>query len=180
MKNIVLVTGSVRTGRAGENVLDIVKQELDGRGDAEATVADLESLNLPFFDSEKIPADPEFAPTNDGVQAWTKLIEDADGVVFIMPEYNHSLSAVQKNAMDWIFSQWQQKPVSIVAYGWSGGSLAIEAAKPVLENLKVALQPTVAKLHFMQQLNPDGTTLDEEATRSAIRATLDELVSYSA
>ena len=176
MKNIVLVTGSVRPGRVADNVLGLVKEDIAGRDDVEATVADLQDLALPFFDSEKIPADPEFAPTDENVQKWTQMVADADGVVFVMPEYNHSLSAVQKNAMDWIFGEWQNKPVALVGYGWSGGSLAIEAAKPVLENLKVKLGAQPAKLQFMQQLNPDGTVADEETTRTAIRTAVDEIV----
>lgn len=175
MSNILIVTGSARKGRVADSVVELIKQNIEGRGDVAATVADLKDINLPFFDSEVIPADENFTPT--GVAAdWQKMVQEADGVVFAMPEYNHSMSAIQKNAIDWLFADWAQKPVAIVGYGWSGGSLAIENAKVVLDNVKAKLLPEAAKLHFMQQLNPDGSVADEQSTVQQITATIDELV----
>jgi len=176
MSNILVVTGSARKGRVADSILAHVSSELEGRDDITVTIADLKEINLPFFDDQHAPASPDFKSSNVVVEAWTKLVAEADGVVLVMPEYNHSMSAIQKNALDWIHAEWIGKPVSIVGYGWSGGSLALITAKAVLGNLKAKMQPTPALLGFMKDINPDGSILDEAAVNAAIRATVDELV----
>lgn len=178
MTNILVVTGSARKGRVADNVVELIKRDLSGRTDVTATVADLKELSLPFFESEVIPADENYTPT--GVAAdWQKMVQEADAVVFATPEYNHSMSAIQKNAIDTLYADWAQKPVAIVGYGWSGGSLAQENAKIVLENVKASFVSTSANLHFMKDLNPDGSVLDEESVRSQIAATIDAVISVA-
>lgn len=180
MSNILVVTGSARKGRVADSVLVLVKGELENRKDTTVTVADLKGIDLPFFDSENIPASPDFAPTDVRVLAWTKLVDEADGVILLMPEYNHSMSALQKNAIDWIYTEWNDKPVSIVGYGWSGGSLALITAQAVLGNVKANLLPTSAHLRFMKQLNVDGSIIDDETIAEHITPTIDELLSVVA
>lgn len=177
MSNILVVTGSARKGRVADIVLAHVNSELESRDDITVTVADLKEINLPFFDYEHVPASPDFKPTNESVLAWTKLVDAADGLILLVPEYNHSLSAIQKNALDWIYSEWNEKPVSIVGYGWSGASLANITLKAVLGNLKTKTLPTSTHLHFMKDINPDGSILDEAAVAEAIKETVDELAS---
>jgi NAD(P)H-dependent FMN reductase len=174
-KNILVVTGSVRKGRVADSILELVKKEVEGRDDVTLTVADVKALDLPFFDDENFPASPSFNPTNEKVVAWTKLVEAADGVILLTPEYNHSLSSVQKNAIDWIYSQWQDKPVSIIGYGWSGASLAISDLTKVLGNVKAKQLPKATNLFFMKNINPDGTVIDEAGVADSIKQTIDEL-----
>lgn len=174
-KNILVVTGSIRKGRVADTILEHVKNEVTKHDDLALTVADLKDLDLPFFDSEDVPMSPAFKPTNEKVLAWTKLVGDTDGVILLTPEYNHSLSAVQKNAIDWIYTEWVDKPVSAIGYGWSGGSLALGVLKEVLGNVKAKQLPTVSSLRFMKDINPDGTILDTDTVDAAIKATIDEL-----
>jgi NAD(P)H-dependent FMN reductase len=173
-KNILVVTGSVRKGRVADSILELVKKEVEGR-DVTLTIADVKELDLPFFDYEHAPASPDFNPTNEKVVAWTKLVEAADGVILLTPEYNHSLSSVQKNAIDWIYSQWQDKPVSVVGYGWSGASLAIDDLTKVLGNVKAKQLPTTTNLLFMKSINPDGSVIDEAGVADSIKQTVGEL-----
>lgn len=176
-KNILVVVGSIRKVRVADSVLDQVKQQLSAHEDVTTTVADLRELSLPMFNNERMPADPEFAEADERVQQWTKLVGEADGVLFLTPEYNHSLTAAQKNAIDWIYSEWADKPVSSVFYGWSGGSFSMEDLNEVIGNVKAKLLPTPARLWFMKQINPDGSVIDETAVSESIKATVDELVS---
>ena len=113
MTNIVVVTGSVRPNSANEKVVPVVVSVLEQKG-AEVTIADLKQLDLPIFDNPIPPSAPEFAPTDERVIAWTKLVADADGVVRVTPEYNHTMSPVQLNAIDGIFKEREDKPVSLV------------------------------------------------------------------
>ena len=176
MSKILLVIGSARPGRVADKVLSYVQTEIAKRDGVEATVADLAELNLPFFNNENPPLSPDFTITDPQVQAWSELVQANDSVLFITPEYNHTLSAIQKNALDSLGADWAGKPVTAVAYGWSGGSLAVATLREVLENLKAEHEHEIAQLGFMKDLNPDGSILDEASVTAQINATLDEIL----
>ena len=176
MSKLLVVIGSARPGRVADKVLEYVQTEVSKRADVELTVADLKEVALPFFDSELIPASEGYAPNDEKAVAWGKLVADADQVLFITPEYNHTLSAIQKNAIDWLYKEWENKPVSTTAYGWAGGARAIVTFDDVMDNVKANVR-THAKLAFMKDLNPDGTLLDANEVSDKINAQLDVLLS---
>ena len=177
MPNILVVTGSVRPNSVNEKIVPLVVSEVDAQA-ATVTIADLKALNLPFFDSPYPPASPDFAPTHESVHTWTTMVKEADGVIFVTPEYNHTLAPVQLNAIDWIAKEWQDKHIGLVGYGWtSGGGQAHAAAREAFEavlNAHVASKQT--NLFFMKDINTDGTLIDEEAVKGKITATVAELL----
>ena len=176
MSKILVVIGSARPGRVADKVLGYIQADLANRQGVEVTVADLAELNLPFFNNVTYPLSPDYVITEPAVQAWSELVQAADSVLFITPEYNHSLSAIQKNALDSLGADWVNKPVTAVAYGWSGGSLAVANLHEVLENVKATHEHSIAQLAFMKDLNPDGTILDQASVAEKIAATLDEIL----
>jgi NAD(P)H-dependent FMN reductase len=176
MSKILIVTGSARKGRVADSIVPLVADELASREDVTVSVANLKELDLPFFDDENTPATPGYKATDERVEAWTKLVDEADGIVILMPEYNHTLSAIQKNALDWVYAEWDNKPVSVVGYGWGGASLALVTLKEVLGHLKANLLPTATHLYFMKSINPDGSVVDESDVSEQIKATVDELL----
>ncbi len=177
MSNILVVTGSVRPNSANEKVVPYVVERLEEKG-VVVTVADLKELNLPFFNAPLPPSSPDFAPTDENVKRWTQMIVDADGIVLVTPEYNHTLSPVQINAIDWVGKEWAGKKVSLIGYGWtSGADRAHETAREALAvNLKAEVLSTQANLFFMKDLNPDGTIADEAGVEQKIGAALEELL----
>lgn len=177
MANILVVTGSVRPNSANEKIVPVVVDMLKQKG-AEVSVADLKQLDLPFFDNPVPPSAEDFAPTNERVVKWTEMVAEADGVVLVTPEYNHTMSPVQLNAVDWIYREWQDKPVALVGYGWrSGASQAHATAREALAvNLKAKVGDDQANLFFTKELNPDGSVADQEAVDKKVGATLDELL----
>ena len=177
MSNILVVTGSVRPNSVNEKVVPLVVAELEKQG-ATVTIADLKELDLPFFDDPQTPTSPDFAPTNEAVKQWTQLVVDADGILFVTPEYNHTMTPVQLNAIDWIGKEWEDKPIALVGYGWgSGAGQAHATAREVLAvNLKAKVGDDQANLYFMKDLNPDGTVADQEAVSSKIAASVTELL----
>lgn len=177
MSNVLVVSGSVRPNSANSKVLPVVVSALEAKG-ATVTVADLAQLNLPFYDDPLPPSAPEFVPTDERVVGWTKLVANADGVVLVTPEYNHTMSPVQLNAVDWVGKEWEDKPVALVGYGWrSGASQAHATAREALAvNLKAKVGDDQANLFFMQDLNPDGSVHDEAAVAQKVGAALDELL----
>ncbi|MEO7904472.1 MAG: NAD(P)H-dependent oxidoreductase [Candidatus Saccharimonadales bacterium] len=177
MSTILVVTGSARPNSVNEKVVPLVVAELQKQG-ADATVADLKALNLPFFDAPTPPSAPDFVPEHESAKQWTKLVADADGVVFVSPEYNHTLSPIQLNAIDWIGKEWEGKRVALVGYGWtSGAGQAHATAREALAvNLKAKIGDVQTNMYFMKDLNPDGTVADSELVDGKIAATVAELL----
>lgn len=177
MASVLVVTGSARPSSANHQVVAQTKARLDTKG-AGVVVADLAALNMPFFDAPLPPSSPDFAPEHESVKQWTQLVADADGVVFVTPEYNHNMSAIQKNAIDWIGKEWVGKHVALVGYGWTSGAHQAHAAarESLAANLKAEVVDTATNLFFMKDLQPDGTPIDEAAVASKIDETLDELL----
>lgn len=177
MTSILIVTGSARPNSAGNNVVPVVADAVKAKG-ADAVVANVAELNLPFYNDPLPTSAPEFAPTNEAVLAWTKLVADADGVVLVTPEYNHTMTPVQLNAVDWIGKEWNGKPVALIGYGWrSGAGQAHATAREALAvNLKARVGDNQANLFFMKDLNPDGSVADEAAVAAKIEAALSELL----
>lgn len=177
MAHILVVTGSARPNSVNEQVVPLVVAELEKQG-AAATVANLKEINLPFFDAPVPPSTPDFVPEHDSAKQWTQMVADADGVVFVSPEYNHTLSPIQLNAIDWIGKEWEGKRVALVGYGWtSGAGQAHATAREALAvNLKAKIGDVQTNLYFMKDLNPDGTVADAELVDGKIAATVAELL----
>ena len=180
MANILVVTGSVRPNSVNEKVVPLVVKHLEVKG-AQVTVADLKEIDLPFFDNPTAPSNPEFEATNENVLRWTKLVDEADGVVLVTPEYNHTITPVQLNAVDWIGKEWQDKPVALVGYGWgTGGGQAHDTAREALAvNLKANVGATQTNLFFTKDIDTDGTVLDEAGVSGKISSTIEELLSVT-
>jgi len=175
MSNVLIVLGSARKGRVAETILGYVKEAIASREDLTATVADLKEVNLPFFDNEMSPAHPDYAPTDENVLVWQKLVNDADSVLFITPEYNHTLSAIEKNAFDSLYKEWTDKPIAAVAYGWTGGSRSIETLNDLIPHLGGDFKANPSQLAFMKDINPDGSLIDEDGVKAQLQATIAEL-----
>src|SRR5690606_31817963 len=119
----------------------------------------------------------QFEVTDEGVKRWTTMVGEADGVVLVTPEYNHTMSAVQLNAVTWVGKEWQDKPVALVGYGWAGGSRAHTTARETLANsgLKAKVGEKQANLAFKKDIELDGSVLDESAVSQKIDEALGEL-----
>ena len=176
MSNILVVTGSVRPNSVNSKIVPIVEERLKEQGDF-VTIADLAVLNLPFFDESVSPTDPTFAPTNSQVLEWTQMVAGTDGIVFVTPEYNHNMSPVQLNAIDWIGKEWKDKPVVLVGYGWrTGGGQAHDAARESLAvNLGANVGEIQANLFFTKDISPDGSLIDGGAALEKIDDALEQL-----
>lgn len=172
MPHIVVVTGSVRPHSVNQKVVPLVVEEAETQG-ADVTVADLSQLDLPFFNAPKSPNDPEFVVTDERVQRWTDMVVSADAVIFVAPEYNHSLSAVQLNAIDWIGKEWNNKVIGLVGYGWNGGKEALAAARNALSReLSARVSDVETTLFFTKELSPAGDLIEDEASRTSIAKTV--------
>jgi NAD(P)H-dependent FMN reductase len=132
---ILVILGSTRQGRHGDKVVDWLMTRLYTRSDAGFELVDLRDLGLPFYDAV-IP--PAFGHVTPEARGWAESVANADGFIFVMPEYNHGYPAPLKNAIDHLFKEWARKPAAIVSYGASaGGYRGAEQLRQVLIELKV-------------------------------------------
>lgn len=175
MSNILVVLASARKARVADKIFEYVKKDLATRQDVTITVADLKEINLPFFDHPLSPASPDYEPTDPAVVQWAKLVAEADAVVLLTPEYNHTINAILKNALDSLKREWIDKPVAVIGYGWSGASLSLVTLTEVLPFLGTDFKPNPAQLVFTKDITVDGSIIDEESVTRQIKIALDEI-----
>src|ERR1700712_3044548 len=117
---IAVILGSTREGRNGEAVAKWVLNAASTRSAADYELVDLRDYPLPLFDE---PMSPAYAPsTNPAVVRFADKIAEFDGYVFVTPEYNHSISGVLKNAIDYLYKEWNDKAAAFVSYGAFNGA----------------------------------------------------------
>lgn len=136
---IVIIIGSTREGRAGPRVAEWVASTI--KSQHEVTILDLASYQLPFYDSPKPPSELSGEYPYEQVGRWSADITKAEAVIFIAPEYNHGIAAPLKNAIDWLWNEWQDKPAAIVSYsnGIGGGLRGAEQLKLILSAVGMRL-----------------------------------------
>lgn len=147
MVKLQVIIGSTRQNRFGEKPAKWIFEELKKKEGIEAELIDLRDWPLPFFDEPVSPLMSEGKYVNELAPKWAKKIEEADGYIFVTPEYNHGYSAVLKNAMDYVYKEWNKKPVAFVSYGAvAGGTRAVQQLRQVAIELQMV--PIRAGVHI--------------------------------
>lgn len=157
MKKIKIILGSVRTQRAGILVANWVNEEAKRyQGQLDFEFLDLLDVNLPFMDEPVSPmASNDYV--HEHTKTWSNTINDGDGFIFITPEYNHGYSPVLKNALDFLYKEWQDKPVALIGYGGSGARDAIRQLREVLNFIGLKpLDDQIGIGKIWEGLNPDN------------------------
>ena len=96
-------------------------------------------------------------------------------MIWLMPEYNHSITGIQKNAIDWLYKEWKDKPLGIVAYGFYEGKYVLESIQNVIDVVSPDVRHKTG-LGLMKHINPDGTIAEEEAVATAVADTVKAVV----
>ncbi|MFI5891141.1 NADPH-dependent FMN reductase [Actinoplanes sp. NPDC051513] len=177
MTKIAVIVGSVRPGRYGRRVADWVLAQAVPRGDADFEIVDLADYPLPHLD-EPIPASGgQYA--NEHTKAWSQAIDGFDGFVFVTPEYNHSTSGVLKNAIDYLYAEWNNKAAGFVSYGVVGGARAVEHLRLIAAELQLATVRSQVALSFYTDFENFQTLVPEARQVAALTDTLDQVVAWS-
>lgn len=137
MTRIAILVGSTRPGRNGEAVARWVYDRAVQRDDATFEVVDIAKQDLPFLD-EPAPAALDSGYRREHTRRWSETIASFDGYVFVTPEYNHSLCGALKNAIDFLYVEWNNKAAGFVGYGLHGGVRAVEHLRLVMAELHIA------------------------------------------
>ncbi|HSN99822.1 MAG TPA: NAD(P)H-dependent oxidoreductase [Candidatus Nanopelagicales bacterium] len=136
MIKVAIIIGSTRPGRKAEAVARWVHELASKRSDAEFELVDIADYNLPLLDEAAPPA--RGAYTKEHTKAWSAKIASFDAYVFVTPEYNHGPSGALKNALDYLYREWNDKAAGFVGYGSAGGTRAVEQLRLVMGELQVA------------------------------------------
>ncbi len=136
MMNIGIIIGSTRPGRNGEAVARWVFEIARKRCSETFELVDLRAYDLPLID-EPIPAS-QGSYSKEHTQKWAAKIDSFDSYVFVTPEYNHSIPGALKNAIDFLYKEWNDKAAGFVSYGSAGGSRAVEHLRLVMAELMIA------------------------------------------
>ncbi|MGP4071802.1 NADPH-dependent FMN reductase [Piscibacillus sp. B03] len=167
--NIGIILGSTREGRVSPQVGEWVKGIADQRNDANYEIVDIKDYELPLLGEGDAP----------GIVKWNEKLDSLDGFIFIVQEYNHSLSASLKNALDLAREPWNNKAAGIVSYGSTGGARAAEHLRGILGELMVAdvrAHPTLSLFTDFV----DGTTFKpQDLHLDNVNMLLDQVNSWS-
>ncbi|MBU6415482.1 NAD(P)H-dependent oxidoreductase [Patescibacteria group bacterium] len=152
MLKIKIILGSTRPNRFSDKPGNWIFEAAKKKDDVEAELLDLRDYPLPFFDESTSPARiKDGAYPNEIARKWAAKIREADAFIIVTPEYNHGASGVLKNALDYIYTEWNNKPVGFVAYGGVGGARAVEQLREVAVELQMA--PIRNAIHIPQHWN---------------------------
>jgi NAD(P)H-dependent FMN reductase len=137
MLRVVIILGSTRPGRNGEAVAKWVYNIAKKRTDAEFEYVDIKDYNLPLLDEPVPPSLGQYS--NDHTKTWSATIDSFDAFVFVTPEYNHGIPGALKNAIDYLYKEWNNKAAGFVSYGGGAlGTRAVEQLRLVMAELQVA------------------------------------------
>lgn len=175
MPKLSIVIASTRPGRASVPIAEWFAQRARAHAAFDVELIDLAEVDLPFMDE---PAHPRLRRyQHDHTKAWSARVDAADAFVFVTPEYNYGFTAPLKNAIDYLHSEWQYKPVGFVSYGGvAAGTRAVQMLKQVVTTLKMVPLVEAVSIPFHPQfIDEDVGMKANDLMEQAATAMLDEL-----
>jgi len=180
MLNIPVILGSVREGRSSYFPAKFVMDKIMAAGHT-STLVDFKEMPLPFFNSPLMPSQMKGKYPEPNIQKWSEIAYNADAFVIVTPEYNHGYPGVLKNALDWLYFEFDHKPVGLVGVsdGTVGGARVIEQLRPIMENFSMfAIRETVMFIKAPSAFDQDGKLL-EEVFNKKVDGLINSLVSVA-
>jgi NAD(P)H-dependent FMN reductase len=148
MLRVVIILGSTRPGRNGEVVSRWIYEIAKKRNDADFELVDIKDFNLPLLDEPIPPSMGRYS--KEHTKIWSAKINSFDAYVFVTAEYNHGIPGALKNAIDFLFKEWNNKVAGFVSYGGAGGIRAVEQLRLVWQNCMLQLFAPKSSYRFLQ------------------------------
>jgi NAD(P)H-dependent FMN reductase len=177
MPRLAIVIGSTRPGRVGESVARWVYELARQRKDAEFELIDLQDFDLPLLDEPVPPSQGKYSKPH--TKKWAAKIAEFDGYVFVTPEYNHGINGALKNAIDYLYAEWNNKAAGFVGYGSAGGVRAVEQMRLVMAEVQVATVRNQVALSLFTDFEKFTTFKPAEFHQRTLQQMLDQLVAWS-
>lgn len=168
MLNIPIILGSVREGRKSEAPAKYILQKVIAAG-YKSQLVDFKEIPLPFYNAPTVPV--VYFKTrypNENAQKWSDIARAADAFIIVTPEYNHGYPAVLKNALDWLYLEFEKKPFGLVGVsnGTVAGARMIEHLRPIIGNFNaMAIRETVMLGPIDKIFDTDGKLLDDSVNK---------------
>lgn len=176
MLRVGIIVGSTRPGRKAAAVAEWVFGILKSRQDAAFEIVDIADYNLPLLDEPVPPSMGQYS--KDHTKRWAAKIASLDGYIFVTPEYNHGTSAALKNAIDFLYHEWNNKAAGFVGYGGGGGVRAVENLRLVMGELKVADVRAQVALSLLTDFENYTTFKPHPHHEKAVNAVADEVIAW--
>jgi NAD(P)H-dependent FMN reductase len=176
MLRLAVIIGSTRPGRKGEAVARWIYDIAKKRNDAETELVDIQDFNLPLLDEPVPPSMGQYSKPH--TKTWAAKIDSFDAFVFVTPEYNHATSGALKNALDFLYKEWNNKAAGFVGYGSAGGARAIENLRLVMGELQVAV--VRSQVMFSLFTDFENMSLFKPAAHheKSVEAMLDQVIAW--
>lgn len=141
---IAVIVGSTRAARFADTPAQWILKQAKARGDMEVELLDLRDFSLPFFD--EVSTNLHMPSKSPEAIRWQEAIGRFDGYIFVVAEYNHSITGVLKNALDQAYKEWNRKPFTAIGYGGTGAARAVEHLRLIGTELQMV--STHAAVHI--------------------------------
>lgn len=176
MIRIGIILGSTRPGRNGEAVAHWVYEKVRQRDDAEFELVDIADYHLPLLDEAVPPSQHQYS--KDHTKVWAEKIASLDAFIFVTPEYNHSTSGALKNALDFLYREWNNKAAGFVGYGSAGGTRAVEHLRLIMGELQIADVRNQVALSLFTDFENFSTFKPAAHHDGALNGMVDQLVAW--
>lgn len=177
MIKIAIIIGSTRPGRVGESVARWVEELTRQRGGASFELVDIEDFNLPLLDEPKPPSMGDYS--HEHTKRWAEKIASFDGYIFVTPEYNHGISGALKNAIDFLYAEWNNKAAGFVSYGSASGVRAVEQLRLVMAELQVATVRSQVMLSLFTDFENMSEFKPHPRNEASLNSMLSQLLSWA-
>ncbi len=177
MVKIAIILGSTRPGRKAEAVGKWFHEIASQRSDATFELVDLLDYNLPLLDEPIPPSRGQYS--KEHTKRWAAKIASFDGYVFVTPEYNHATSGALKNALDFLYKEWNNKAAGFVSYGSAGGTRAVENLRLIMGELQIADVRSAVALSLFTDFENFTTFKPGSQHMNSVTTMLDQLVLWS-
>src|SRR6266487_793176 len=176
MIKIAIILGSTRPCRNGEAVAKWVYEVAQKRIDAEFELVDIKYSNLPLLDEPVPPIMGQYSKPH--TKAWAAKIASFDGYVFVTPEYNHGVPGALKNAIDFLFAEWNNKAAGFISYGGAGGARAVEQLRLVLAELQIATVRTQVLLSLFTDFENFSVFKPDARHEKSVNEMFDQVIAW--
>ena len=139
-----VIVGSTRSNRICPEIARLALAHMGGDSPLTYSLVDLAEVDLPFLDEPFKPALGRYE--HDHTRAWSRLVSSFEAFVLVFPQYNWGYPAPLKNALDFLYVEWKDKPAALVTYGTRGGQRAAEQMRTVLQGLHMHTAETSVEI----------------------------------
>ena len=176
MLKVAIILGSTRPGRNGEEVSRWIYEIAKKRSDADFELVDIKDFNLPLLDEPIPPSMGQY--TKEYTKIWSAKINSFDAYVFVTAEYNHGIPGALKNAIDFLFKEWNNKVAGFVSYGGAGGVRAVEQLRLVMAELYVATVRSQVQLSLFTDFENFTKFKPAPYNEKSVNDMLDQVISW--